>query len=249
MSTTRERYLQWKLRSQLPQIPIELWAKIFSYLTVKDFLSVRLVSRLFYACVNQFTSFWSSVIFNIDQCPHYAVPADQLRNVSSSNIDFLTKSKLYAHCQVFLQAQPLQNSVTKRRKRRLFIDELEDQNREQPFLRCSSVHFESLRTFETFQLEYLLKNRIRRLEFSYECLSTEPSLSFLFKLERLKYLKISFLHNIVELDSYTAMLIQTIQEIVCALFRLKRYRSSDSKRFIGISLNDREKDLKYFSCR
>lgn len=230
MSTTRERYLQWRLRSQLPQIPIELWAKIFSYLAVKDFLSIRLVSRLFYACVNQFTSFWSLVVFNIDQCPRHSIPANQLRKISSSNIDFLTKSKVYAHCQVFLQAQPLQNSVTKRRKRRLFIDEFEEQNRQRPFLRCSSVHFESLRTFETFQLEYLMKTRIRRLEFSYECLSTEPSLSFLFKLDRLRYLKISFLHNIIEVDAYTMMLIQTIQEIVCALFRLKRYRSIDSKR-------------------
>lgn len=220
MSTTRERYLQWKIRSQLPQIPVEIWAKIFSYLTVQDYLSIRLVSRLFQACVNQHTSFWSLVILNIDQCPYYSIPVHLLRNIASSNLDLLTKSNVYAHCQIYLKAQPLQNSSNKRRKRRLMFDEHLDKS--QPYLRCSAVHFESLRSFESLQLAYLLKTRVRRLEFSYECLSNEPSLHFLFKLERLKYLKISFLHNILELDSFTMMLIQTIQDIVSALFRLTR---------------------------
>ena len=228
MSTTRERYLQWKIRSQLPQIPVEIWAKIFSYLTVDDYLSIRLVSRLFYGCVNQYTSFWSLVVLNIDQCPHYSIPAVLLQNISSSNLDLLTKSNPYAHCQIYLKPQPLQNSQKKRRKRLSLLDE--HLNKPKPYLRSSSVHFESLRSFEPLQLAYLLKTRVRRLEFSYECLSTEPSLHFLFKLERLKYLKLVFLHNIVELDSFTMMFIRTIQDIVCALFRLTRYQVENLRR-------------------
>jgi len=226
MSTTRERYLEWKIRSLLPQLPIEIWAQIFSYLPIDDLFSIRLVSRLFCSCINQHTSFWSLVIFNIDQCSNYSISSNLLRNISSSNIDLLTKSNVYSHCNVYLKAQPLKNSFNKRRKRRLLISN-SDQN-QQPYLRCLSVHLDSLRSFDQIQLEYLLRKRIRRLEFSYECLSNEPSLNFLLKLERLKYLKISFLHNIFELDSFTIMLINTIQEIVCLLFRIKRYRENIS---------------------
>jgi hypothetical protein len=221
MSTTRERYLEWKTRSCLPQLPIELWAHIFSYLSIDDLFSIRLVSRLFNASVNQHTSFWSLVIFNIDQCPNYSIPSNLLRNISTSNIDLLTKSSVYSHCNVYLQAQPLKNSISKRRKRRLLMSNSEE--KKQAYVRCSFVHFESLRSFDQLQLQYLLEKRVRRLEFSYECLSYEPSLHFLVKLERLKYLKISFLHNIFELDSFTIMLINTIQEIVCLLLRIKRY--------------------------
>ncbi|CAF3214960.1 unnamed protein product, partial [Rotaria sp. Silwood2] len=79
-----------------------------------------------------------------------------------------------------------------------------------------------LRSFDQLQLEYLLKKSIRRLQLSYECLSTEPSLHFLLKLEQLRYLKISFIHNIIELDSFAIMLINTMCDIINLLFKLKR---------------------------
>jgi hypothetical protein len=229
MSTTRERYLEWKNRCLLPQLPTEIWSHIFSYLEINDLFSIRLVSRLFYSCINQHTNFWSSIIFNIDQCPIYSVKSDLFRNISSSNIDLLTKTNIYSHCQIYLKAQPLENSYNKRRKRRLLLSQHNDeelkkkQQQQQGYLRCLSVHFESLRSFDQLQLEYLLKKRIRRLELSYECLSTEPSLNFLLKLERLKYIKISFLYNISELDTFTIMLINTMYSIINILLKLKRY--------------------------
>ncbi|CAF0956073.1 unnamed protein product [Adineta steineri] len=224
MSTTRERYLEWKNRCLLPQLPVELWAHIFSYLQINDLFSIRLVSRLFYSCINQHTSFWSSVIFNIDECSNYLVTSDLIRHVRSSNIDLFTKSDIYSHCTVYLKAQPSVNSTNKRRKRQLLKshDDDDDQSsKKQLYLRCLSVHFESLRSFDQLQLEYLLRKRIRRLELSYECISNEPSLVFLLKLERLKHLKISFLHNITELNPFAIMLIRTIRDIIILLFKLK----------------------------
>lgn len=243
MSTTRERYLEWQTRCLLPSIPIEIWAHIFSYLKLSDLFSIRLVSRIFYSCINQHTRFWSLVIFNIDQCSKFFVPIEFLRNISTMNIDLLTKTNQYSHCQIYLRNQPLKNSQTKRQKRRLY--EIEQSNQ---FLRCYTVHFESLRTYDQYQLEYLLKKSIRRLEFSYECLSSEPSIMFLFKLEHLKYLKISFQHNIIELDPYSLMFINVIQDIVGILLKLKRYT-------INVSLSEYEKKkrtditLVFFSCR
>ncbi|CAF0971854.1 unnamed protein product [Adineta steineri] len=224
MSTTRERYLEWKNRCLLPQLPVELWAHIFSYLQINDLFSIRLVSRLFYSCINQHTSFWSSVIFNIDECTNYLVTSDLIRYVRSSNIDLFTKSDIYSHCTVYLKAQPSVNSTNKRRKRQLLKshdDDDDKSSKKQLYLRCSSVHFESLRSFDQLQLEYLLRKRIRRLELSYECISNEPSLVFLLKLERLKHLKISFLHNITELNPFAIMLIRTIRDIIILLFKLK----------------------------
>jgi hypothetical protein len=236
MSTTRERYLQWKTRCLLPQLPLEIWAEIFSYLQINDLFSIRLVSRLFYSCVNQHTYFWSSVILNIDQCPNYLATADLLRNISSSNIDLLTKTNIYSHCDVYLKPQPLKNSVNKRRKRRLLLSDDGELQKEQSYLRCLSVHFESLRSFDQFQLEYLLKKRIRCLEFSYECTTNEPSLHFLFKLERLKYLKISFLHQIFELNPFAMMLALTMHGIINLLFKLKRYTKLYSFRNLNLTL-------------
>jgi hypothetical protein len=224
MSTTRERYLEWKNRSLLPQLPVEIWSQIFSYLDIYDLFSVRLVSRLFYSCINQHTHFWSCVILDIDQCPSYLVASDIIRNIRSSNIDLFTKSNLYIHCTLYLKPQPPSNSINKRRKRRLFIaNEHDEQMKKQSYLRCSSVCFQSLRLFDQLQLECLLKKRIRRLEFSYECLSTESSLMLLVKLERLKHLKISFIHNIIDRDSFALMLINTMRDVIIVLFRLKRY--------------------------
>jgi len=224
MSTTRERYLEWKNRCLLPQLPTEIWSHIFSYLQINDLFSIRLVSRLFYSCINQHTNFWSLIIFNIDQCPIYSVTSDLLCNISSSNIDLLTKTNIYSHCQIYLKAQPLENSYNKRRKRRLLLSQRNDEElRKQGYLRCLSVHFESLRSFDQLQLEYLLKKRIRRLELSYECLSNEPSLIFLLKLERLKSIKISFLYNISELDTFALTLINTMHSIINILLKLKRY--------------------------
>jgi hypothetical protein len=224
MSTTRERYLEWKNRSLLPQLPTELWAHIFSYLEIYDLFSIRLVSRLFYSCVNQHTYFWSSVIFDIDECSTYSMSSAVFHHVRSSNIDLFTKSNMYSHCTVYLKEQPLVNSINKRRKRRLLKSYHDnEQIGKQPYLRCLSVHFESFRSFDQFQLEYLLQERIRRLEFSYEFLSNEPSLSFLFKLKRLKYLKISFLHNINELDQFAVMLINKMSDIIILLLKLQRY--------------------------
>ena len=226
MSTTRERYLEWKNRSLLPHLPMELWAHIFSYLQIDDLLSVRRVSRLFYSCVNQHTYFWSSVIFDLDQCSNHLVKSNLLRHVRSSNINLFTKLNIYSHCTVYLKNQPLLNSINKRRKRHLLMSNYNDQQlkNNQTYLRCLSVHFESLRSFSHLQLEYLLKTRIRRLELSYECLSHEPSLSFLLKLEQLKYLKILFVHNINELDSYSLMLINIMHDIIVLLFQIRRYR-------------------------
>lgn len=240
MSTTRERYLQWKNRSLLPQLPIEIWAHIFTYLSIKDLFSVRLVSRLLCSCVNQHTRFWSSVIFNIDQFPHYVFEAHLLKNVRSSNIDLFTKSNVYSHCDVYLKAQPLVNSINKRRKRRLLMsnNETDEKSKKQVYLRCLSVHLESLRSFDQLQLEYLLKNRINRLSFSYECVSTEPSLAFLLRLEKLRHLKISFLHNINELDSFGHMLINTMSDIMILLFKLRRYIYSMFAFFFYIVGND-----------
>ncbi|CAF4017648.1 unnamed protein product [Adineta steineri] len=224
MSTTRERYLEWKNRCLLPQLPVELWAHIFSYLQINDLFSIRLVSRLFYSCINQHTSFWSSIIFNIDECSNYLVTSDLIRHVRSSNIDLFTKSDIYSHCTVYLKAQPSVNSTNKRRKRQLLKshdDDDDKSSKKQFYLRCSSVHFESPRSFDQLQLEYLLRKRIRRLELSYECISNEPSLVFLLKLERLKHLKISFLHNITELNPFAIMLIRTIRDIIILLFKLK----------------------------
>jgi hypothetical protein len=224
MSTTRERYLEWKNRCLLPQLPIEIWAHIFSYLQINQLFSIRLVSRLFYSCVNQHTYFWSSVIFDIDQCPTYLVTSDIIRHIRSSNINLFTKSNIYSHCTVYLKAQPLINSINKRRKRRLLISYQDDeQSNKQLYLRCLSVHFESLYSFDQLQLEYLLKKRIRRLELSYEFLPKEPSLVFLLKLERLKHLKISFLHNITEPDTFDIMLINAMRDIIVLLFKLRRY--------------------------
>jgi len=226
MSTTRERYLEWKNRSLLPQLPTEIWSHIFSYLSINDLFSIRLVSRLFYSCVNQHTNFWLFVIFNIDQCPIYSIPSNIICNICTSNVELLTKSNIYSHCNVYLKSQPLKNSFSKRRKRRLLISQYNDEEfkkKQQIYLRCLSVHFESLRSFDQLQLEYLLKKRIHRLELSYECLPNEPSLIFLLKLERLKYLKISFLHNILELDTYDMMLIDTMYDIIILLLKLKRY--------------------------
>lgn len=224
MSTTRQRYLEWKTRCLLPPLPIELWANIFSYLKFSDLLSLRLVSRTFYSCINHHTQFWSLVIFNIDQCPKLFVPIQLLRNITTSNLNLLTKTNHYSHCQIFLQSQPLKSSSTKRRKRQLYENE-EEKN----FLRCYAVHFESLRTYDQYQLEHLLKKSVRRLEFSYECLSNEPSILFLFKLEHLKYLKISFRHNIIDLDPFAIQLINVIQDIVGVLLKLKRYRKKIEK--------------------
>lgn len=226
MSTTRERYLEWKNRSLLPQLPIEVWSDIFSYLELNDLFSIRLVSRLFASCINYHSKFWSSVIFNIDQCPIYSLPPNLFRNISSSNIDLLTKSNLYSHCNIYLKPQPLTNSLNKRRKRRLLISNDDDEEKQrQLYLRCLSVHFESFRSYDQIQLEYLLEKSINNLEFSYECLSTEPSLNFLLKLEKLKYLKISFLLNIFQLDTFSMMLINTIYDIILVLLKLKRYRN------------------------
>jgi hypothetical protein len=222
MTTTRERYLEWKNRCLLPALPIEIWAHIFSYLPINDLSAVRLVSRLFCSCVNQHTKFWSSVIFDIDQCPNYSVESSLLWHVRSSNTELFTKSNLYCHCTADLKAQPLVNSTNKRRKRQLLHSHAEDESsKKQLYLRCTSVRFESLRSFDQLQLEYLLKKRIRRLEFSYECLSSEPSLIFLLKLERLKHLKVSFVHNITELDPFAVMLINAIREIVTVLLKLR----------------------------
>ncbi|UJR32027.1 hypothetical protein I4U23_019495 [Adineta vaga] len=226
MSTTRERYLEWKHRCLLPQLPIEIWAHIFSYLRINDFFSIRLVSRLFYSCINQHTHFWSSIIFDVDQCPNYSIAPTFFRHIRSSNIELFTKSDLYSHCTIYLKSQPVINSINKRRKRQLFKAHYDDeQSKKKCYLRCTSVHFETLRSFDQLQLEYLLKNRIRRLEFSYECLSYEPSPIFLLKLERLKHLKISFVHNIIELDTFAVMLINTIRDIVALLFKLRRLKS------------------------
>ncbi|CAF4352848.1 unnamed protein product, partial [Rotaria sp. Silwood2] len=96
MSTTRERYLEWKNRSLLPQLPIEIWAHIFLYVEISDLLLIRLVSRLFYSCVNQHTYFWSSIIFDIDQCPIYLVQSKFLHNICSSNINLFTKTSIYS---------------------------------------------------------------------------------------------------------------------------------------------------------
>ncbi|CAF0880906.1 unnamed protein product [Adineta ricciae] len=227
MSTARERYLEWKNRCLLPQLPTEIWVHIFSYLHVNDLLSVRRVSRLFCSCINQHTYFWSSVIFDIDQCANYSIPTNLLRHVRSANIELFTKSNIYSHCTVYLKPQPIINSTSKRRKRHLLKahDDDDEQLKKQSYLRCASVHFETLRSFDQLQLEYLLKNRIRRLQFSYECLSHEPSPIFLFKLERLKHLKISFVHNIIQLDSFAVMLINTIRDIVDLLLKLKNLKS------------------------
>lgn len=246
MSTTRERYLQWKNRCLLPQLPFEIWSYIFSYLEFNDLLSLRLVSRLFYSCINQNKYFWSLVIFDIDQCRIYSMETRFFQNITTSNIDLLTKSNLYSHCKIYLKPQPLENSLKKRRKRRhlLTLENNEQEKESKKYLRCLSIHFQSLRSFNQLQLEYLLKKSVRRLEFSYECLSNEPSLSFLFKLERLKYLKISFLHNIFELNTFALMLINTIYDIINLLLKLKRYRRqrtflsfflfSAAQRIIGI---------------
>ncbi|CAF1591129.1 unnamed protein product [Rotaria magnacalcarata] len=224
MTTTRERYLQWKNRLLLPQLPIEIWSHIFSYLEIYDLLSMRLVSRLFYSCVNRHTPFWLSVIFDIDQCPNYLIQPNLLNNVRSSNVNLFTKSNLYSHCNIYLKGQPLISSKNKRRKRRLLLSQQnDDESKKQLHLRCSSVHFESLRSFDQLQLECLLTKRVRHLELSYECLPTEPSLNFLLKIERLRYLKLIFMHNINELDSFSTMIVNTMHDIIILLFKLKRY--------------------------
>lgn len=243
MSTTRQRYLEWKTRCSLPHIPIEIWAHLFSYLKLPDLLSLRLVSRTFYACINQHTPFWSFVVFNIDQGSHAIVPVQFLRNISTANLDLLSKTNRYAHCQIYLKGQPLKNSQTKRRKRRLLtLYEDDDEQQDQNYLRCLAVHFESLRSYDQFQLEHLLKKSVRRLEFSYECLSTEPSLQFLLKLDRLKYLKIAFLHNIFELDPFAIMLINTIQNILLLLLKLRRYHF-ESQKTNDRNMNENETNL------
>ncbi|CAF2143544.1 unnamed protein product [Rotaria magnacalcarata] len=222
MTTTRERYLQWKNRLLLPQLPIEIWSHIFSYLEIYDLLSMRLVSRLFYSCVNRHTPFWLSVIFDIDQCPNYLIQPNLLNNVRSSNVNLFTKSNLYSHCNIYLKGQPLISSKNKRRKRRLLLSQQnDDESKKQLHLRCSSVHFESLRSFDQLQLECLLTKRVRHLELSYECLPTEPSLNFLLKIERLRYLKLIFMHNINELDSFSTMIVNTMHDIIILLFKLK----------------------------
>ncbi|CAF3820362.1 unnamed protein product [Rotaria sp. Silwood1] len=225
MSTTRKRYLEWKNRSLLPQLPIEIWAHIFSYLKISDLLSIRLVSRLFYSSINQYTYFWSSIIFDIDQCPLYLVQSKYFHNIRSSNINLFTKTNIYSHCNIYLKTQPLINSTNKRRKQHLFIsnNNNDEQLKKHIYLHCYSIYFESLRSFDQLQLEYLLKKFIKRLYLSYEFLSIEPSLNFLLKLEQLKYLKISFIHNIIELDSYSIMLINTMSDIINLLFKLKRF--------------------------
>ncbi|CAF4894990.1 unnamed protein product [Rotaria sp. Silwood1] len=223
MSTTRKRYLEWKNRSLLPQLPIEIWAHIFSYLKISDLLSIRLVSRLFYSSINQYTNFWSLIIFDIDQCPLYLVQSKYFHNIRSSNINLFTKTNIYSHCNIYLKTQPLINSTNKRRKQHLFIsnNNNDEQLKKHIYLHCYSIYFESLRSFDQLQLEYLLKKFIKRLYLSYEFLSIEPSLNFLLKLEQLKYLKISFIHNIIELDSYSIMLINTMSDIINLLFKLK----------------------------
>lgn len=221
MSTTRERYLQWKNRLLLPQLPIEIWAHIFAYLGVNDLLSIRLVSRLFHSCVNQHTRFWRSVILDIDQCSNHLVQSNLLHNVRSSKINLFTKSNLYSHCTIYLKSQPLVSSINKRRKRRLLLSQHNDASKKMPYLRCLSVNFESLRSYDQLQLEYLFKQRVRRLELSYECSSTEPSLNFLLKMEKLRHLKISFIHNVIEIDAFANTLINAMHEIVILLFKIK----------------------------
>src|ERR1700722_5584117 len=106
MSTTRQRYLEWRDRLSLPQLPIELWSHIFSYLDVHDLFSVRLVSRSFHSYVTQYTHFWSSVIFDLDNFPICMSSPDLNRYVRSSNINLFTKTKTYAHFTLYLRGQP-----------------------------------------------------------------------------------------------------------------------------------------------
>ena len=225
MSTTRERYLQWRHRSLLPQLPVEMWAEILSYLTIADLRSMRLVSRLLNSCVNQHTNFWSRVIFDLDHCPLQSVPPSRMKNMRSSNLELFTKSNRYAHCELYFPAEALSSlkARRKRRQRRLNISQYDKgQWQNEAYLRCSAVHFQSLRLFDQVQLECLLKRRIRHLEFSHECLINEPSLNFLCRLERLRSLKITFVHNINALDAFALMLVNAMQAIMLLLLKLSR---------------------------
>jgi hypothetical protein len=230
MSTTRQRFLEWKNRSRLPQLPVEIWSQIFMYLYRDDLCSVRLVSRMFYTCVNQYTHFWSSVIFDVDHCPMPLVTSNYMRHVRLSNMNLLTRTNLYTHCTVYFHGQLLSMTASKalnhRRRRhdhRLLSSNTNDVRPTDPYIRCSSIHFQSFRLFESTQLEYLLRKRVRHLTFSYECLPNEPSVNFLIKLDRLKSLKIHFVHHIHDVDIFTETIIRMMQTIVLIIFQLKRY--------------------------
>ena len=237
MSTTRERYLEWKNRYETAQLPIEIWAKIFSHLSFVDLVSVRLVSRLFNACVSQFTDFWSCAIVNLDMARADEICPTQLKNIRFSNIDLLTKTKLYSHCTAYFNGRPRSLMKTKRKRRLLLSIKNESSSTDEISFRCSSIHFQSLRGWEPQQLESLLQRRIRRFACSYECLSNEPSLSFLLKLDRLKYVKIHFIHAIDRIDAFSIMLMNTMQHIVSLIVRLPRYSFEGNFPFT-ISFND-----------
>jgi hypothetical protein len=227
MSTTRERYLQWKHRLSLPQFPIEIWTKIFSYLHVTDLCSIRLVSRLFYACVNQHTDFWSNTIFDLDLAVQPHISERSLCHIRLSKIDLLCQTNRYAHCSIYINAQPLTNDQRsfKSRRRRRFFDSSHstDEPQSHRYLRCVSVHFASLKLFDQSQLHYLLIRRVRSLSFVHEFTMNEPSMHFLFKLARLKSLEITFRHNIETIDAYSQVLVDAMEHSVSVILQMIRY--------------------------
>ena len=233
MSTTRERYIEWRTRSLLPQLPIEIWSHIASYLNVDELFSLRLVSRLFHACVNHYTHFWSSVILDLDRCSIPLVEKNRIQHIRLSKLDLVTRSNLYAHCSVdFIGLSLSATKVLHKRPRRRLFTSADQQEflRNTPYLRCSSISFQTLRLFGPAQLEHLLQKRVRRLAFSYQCQTFEPSVLFLLKLRHLKYLRITFTHNINAVDAFARMLINTMRNVILVLFRLKRYLCSSKSR-------------------
>lgn len=219
MSTTRERYLEWRIRDSTIPLPVEIWAEIFAFLSVDDLFSVRLVSRRFYSCVNEHTKFWSSVIVDLDNWPSFKIHRNRLKSVRLSNLDILTKSKVYNHCQVYLRPKKLRNNASKRKRS---SSDQNENSKDESFLRCTSVYFRSFASWTNSKLESMLSKNIEQLAFFYEFSRNEPSLNFLLNLRRLKYLKISFVHAIHHIDAFSIMLINTMRQIVSLTVRLHR---------------------------
>ena len=166
------------------------------------------------------------MILDLDRCSVPLVPKNRIQHIRLSKIDLISKTKLYAHCSVDFVGTSVSTakSLYKRRKGRLLTASAQRELwKSTPYMRCSSICFQSLRLFDQAQLEHLLQKRIRRLTFSYECQTFEPSVHFLLKLQHLKYLRITFLHNITMLDAFARMLINVMRNAILVLFRLKRY--------------------------
>ncbi|CAF1109519.1 unnamed protein product, partial [Didymodactylos carnosus] len=257
MVPTRIRYLDWLDRCQLPSLPPEIWSLIFSYLSIKDLKTIRLVSKLFYSCCTC-DNFWFNIIFNVDKWEQSSLSSTNknyklwlkqytLKVIRTSNIKLVTSHsfmKTLKHYNKQLKSiyiLPANSTITlvkSTKKRRLTIM-MKPESPPINALKFKNVSIENIHHYEKEQLEWMLSKTVKHLKLTYTFSPSEPPMTFLYKLEKLKNLTVIFVHNFSTLvigqqhhhnfynfhqsfDAYALMNLNTMFDILQIIFKITR---------------------------